>query len=396
MEKLKEDFSNFYDLKAIQKELDKVVPPRYAYYDISDIFSEDISFYCSIRADAGKTMNALLLSLVLYKLYKIRTEYLRNDKEQTTEGCVGDLFDKIVDFGYVSDLFQTWNDITYKRIEKAFYLCRREDGEIVEIDEHPVLAVKSNENYKAYKSGYNSARSWFLIWDEFLDSKQPHSTLVQKLFENISTLGRDDPRVHVMALSNGVNKYDAVFDDFCIAKDIEFLDFGDSTRVLTDLGSSYFFKLIPVSAERKEKLEKKKLRFFGISKNKFAHFTGVQAWQGYNYQHLTGDEEVDCKDLYAFIYHRTKWMALYVITLKGDMKPIIHIVNSVPPRKDDRWIYTLNPSKLNEMLFIDCPKFIKDAYNENRMYFSSNNIGLLFDDFLQENGIKKIKDKDRR
>lgn len=393
---MKADFSDFYDLKAIQKELNKVVPSRYAYYDISDIFSEDISFYCSIRKDAGKTMNALLLSMVLYKLYKIRTEYVRNDKEQTTEANVGDLFDKIIDFGYVSVLFQTWNDITYKRIEKAFHLCRREDGEIVEIDEHPLLAVKSNENYRAYKSGYNSARSWFIIWDEFLDSKQPHSVLVQKLFENISTFGRDDPRLHVIALSNGVNKYDAVFDDFCIAKEIEFLDFGEHTRILTDLGSSYYFEMIKVSEERKEQLQKKKLRFFGISKNKFAHFTGVQAWQGFNYQHLTGDEEIECNDLYAFVYHRTKWMAIRVITLKGDMKPIIHIVKSYAPTKNNTWVYTLNPSKINEKLFIDCPKFLKEAYNENRMYFCDNNIGLLFDDFLQENSIKKIKDKDRR
>lgn len=393
---MKEDFSDFYNLKAIQKELDKVVPKRYAYYDIGEIFSTDISFFCSIRADAGKTMNALLLSVVLYKLYKIRTEYIRNDKDQTTEACCGDLFDKIVDFGYVTELFQTWNDIVYKRIEKAFYLCRREDGEIVETDENPFLAVKSNENYKSYKSGYNSARSWFIIWDEFLDSKQPHSVLVQKLFENISTLGRDDPRVHVMALSNGVNKYDAVFDDFTIAKDIEFMDFGDDARITTDLGSQYYFKLIPVSEERKEKLEKKQLRFFGISKNKFAHFTGVQAWQGYNYQHLTGDEEIECRDLYAFVYHRNKWMSINVITLKDGRKPIIHIVNSLSPKMDDKLIYCLNPTMENEKLFGDCPKFIKDAYNENRLYFSSNNIGLLFDDFLQENNIRKIKDKDRR
>ena len=74
----------------------------------------------------------------------------------------------------------------------------------------------------------------------------------------------------------------------------------------------------------------------------------------------------------------------------------MHIRNSLPPISSDLLVYCLTPTMDNEKLFGDCPKFIKDAYNENRLYFSSNNIGLLFDDFLQENNIRKIKDKDRR
>lgn len=389
-----------YDLKAIKKELYKVVPERYRYFSVEEIFSHDISFYMSIRADGGKTTNGLLLGLVLYKLYKVRTIYLRNDEKQTTEANVKDMFDKIIKFGYLDKLFEIWNDVEYKRLEKSFYLCRREDGQIVEIDTEPFLSVRSNEKYKSYKSGTAIARAWFILWDEFLDSDQTHSTLSCKFFDNVTTFGREDPHVHVMALTNAVNKYDALFEDFTIADRVEFMDFGEKKSVVTDLGSRYFLAMIPVSVERLEKIKNKEIRFFGISKNKFAHLTGIQAWQGYNYQHLIidrdGEDEIESNDLYGYIHHREKWLAIRVVTFTDDRKPIILITKSNPPRHDDYLVYTLNPELSRERLLDDAPKFILKAYDENRIYMSSNNIGLLFDDFLQENGYTPIKDKDRR
>ena len=251
-----------YDFKAIKRELQKVIPERYRYFSIEEIFSHDISFYMSIRADGGKTTNALLLGIVLYKLYKVRTIYLRNDDKQTTEGNIKDMFDKIIKFGYIDALFEIWNDIEYKRIEKSFYLCRREDGQIVDMDTEPFLSVRCNEKYKAYKSGNAIARAWFIIWDEFLDSDQAHSTISCKFFDNVTTFGREDPHVHVMALTNAVNKYDAIFEDFCVNEAVEFMDFGEKKSITTDLGSKYFLSMIPVSVERLDKLKNKEIRSF--------------------------------------------------------------------------------------------------------------------------------------
>ena len=127
----------------------------------------------------------------------------------------------------------------------------------------------------------------------------------------------------------------------------------------------------------------------------------MQAWQGYNYQHLIverGDSETDIEsnELYAFINHRDKWLSIRVVTFTDDRKPVILITKSNTPKYEDRIIFALNPQKQSERLFRDAPKFILKAYEENRIYMSSNNVGLLFDDFLQESGFTPIKNKDKR
>lgn len=398
----REKNEELYDLAAIQKELYKVVPERYRYYNLSDIFTHDISFYLSIRADGGKTVNALLLCLVLHKLYRITSVYIRNDNKQTTEAVVSDLFDKIEKFGYIETLFENWNCVEYKRNEKAFYLCRREDGIIVDEAIEPFILIRCNELYKSYKSGGAPARAWFIIWDEFLDSDQVHSTILSKMFDNITTFGREDPHVHVMAMSNTVNKYDALFEDLCINRDIEYMEFGESKSITTDLGSRYFINFVPVSEEKKKQIKDKAIRFFGLSNAKFAHLTGVQTWQGYNYQHLVFDREegegIISDKLYGLIHHRDHWLGIHVTVVRSKEieKPIIHITKINAPTEVNRPVYTLTPKKRYEKLLADAPTFFFRAYEENRIYFQTNNLGMLFDDFLSENKMMPIRVRDKR
>ena len=71
-----------------------------------------------------------------------------------------------------------------------------------------------------------------------------------------------------------------------------------------------------------------------------------------------------------------------------EMKPALHISKSAAPKKNDLVTFTTEPSKVNEWSIKNCPEWMKKAIQEDRMYFSSNEIGLLFDDFMLENGIK--------
>ena len=383
-------YSEFYDTDKIEKEWQRLkIPPEYHFFNLDEIFTNDISFYLSIRKDAGKTTNSIILGMILHKLYGVTCEYIRNDTEQTVFGVIGKLFDTIKDLNYIQRLFGCYNDVEYSTREKAFTLIyRNTDGEVERKEETSFFRIKSNENYSYYKSSYNSPKSWFLIWDEFLDSKQSHGTIVSKLFNNISTFTRDNPRAHVVALSNTVNKYDAIFEDLNLLKEIEFMDFGEKKNLVTDLGSRYHVELLPVSAVRKKMIEKKNIRFYGINKNKFANFTGVEAWKGYNYKHIL-DEPVKEYTLVNFIHHRDRWMALSHIEFDdADMKPALHVSKSAAPRGNDLVTYTTEPTKINEWTIKDCPNWMKKAIQEDRVFFSSNEIGLLFDDFMMENGIK--------
>ena len=80
-------YNNLYDTKKIEKELNKLdIPKEYRYRMISldTFFTHDYMMQLSIRQDSGKTTQALLLGLVLHKLYNRTTMYMRSDAQQIT------------------------------------------------------------------------------------------------------------------------------------------------------------------------------------------------------------------------------------------------------------------------------------------------------------------------
>lgn len=385
-------YNEYYDTEKIMKEWDHLkIEPRYKFFNLDDIFLNDISFYLSIRKDAGKTTNAIILSMILHKLYGITTEYVRNDNEQTTYSSISTLFDTIKSFNYILKVFGCYNDVEYSQREKAFYLIyRNTDGDVERKEESYFFGIKSNDQYQRYKSSYGRSNAWLIIWDEFLDSTQSHSVIVQKFFNNISTFTRDNPRAHVIALSNTVNKYDGIFEDLDLIKVIEFMDFGEKKSLITDLGSRYYIELLPVSAVRKKAIEKKNIRFFGLNKSKFANFTGTEAWKGFNYKHLM-DEHVKLITLICFIRHRDRYLTVSYLEFDDpELQPALLVSKSNTPRKHDCIEYTVAPVNLNDRLIKTCPNYMKQAIIEDRVYFSSNEVGLLFDDFLKENKIQPI------
>ena len=76
-----------YNLRNINKELDKLKMPkeyRKRIVNIEKFLTHDITMQLSIREDAGKTTQGLILGIVLYKLYGITTEYMTYKVEQIT------------------------------------------------------------------------------------------------------------------------------------------------------------------------------------------------------------------------------------------------------------------------------------------------------------------------
>ena len=383
-------YDNFYNTADIEKDWKKLkVPKEFKHADLDKLFTNDISFYLSVRKDSGKTTNALLLGLILHKRYGLTVEYLRNDITQTTVEISGKLLDVIKRFGYIEKLYDgKYNDCHYSQIKKEFTLIYKdEEGKETARESVSWLRIKSNEKWQDYK-GYGSGNSWFIIWDEFLDSRQHHSMIVSKLFNNISTIGRDDPRCHVIALSNTVNKYDGIFEDFAISKTIEYMDYGDKCDILTDLGSRYYIEMIALTEQRKSSLSLKNIRFFGINNPKFANFTGVDAWKGFNYPHLLDDPE--SMIMFSFIKHRDLYVALSLCTMEKDKKPIVFFSKFGKPRGRDLVTYTTTPVFINEKIMQKCPDWLKQALRERRVAYSSNEIGLLVDDFLRESGITPL------
>jgi hypothetical protein len=164
------------------------------------------------------------------------------------------------------------------------------------------------------------------------------------------------------------------------------MDFGDSKNIKSKLGTTFYIKLLSLSKKKKENLEKKQIKFFGINNKKFANFTGVQAWQGKEYRHL--EEKPTTQEILYFIKHRDKYMTVYFCELP-DKLPVF-LVSKCSFIPDNRTIILCNnPVLVNEMT-INAFQFksLYNAIHDGRVCVTTNEIGLLLDDYFATNGIK--------
>ena len=372
-----------YNIEKIRKLYKELKCPRvYWSPNLEQLFSNDYYMSLSIRQDNGKTTNALLTGLCCHKIHGTHILYLRCDKAQTTFSKVATLFDVVRDCGYIALIYSEYNDIIYKKFDKAFYLVfRNDDNEIVTQSEEPICRVVCLEDWQDYKSGFNDVKANFCIFDEFMDSRRFTGFLMTELANCISTFGRGREDFHVLMLANNTNKFSHWFDDFCIRDTILYLDYGRHANITSELGTTIYIEMLSLTAKRLSQIENKQIRFFGFNTPKMAQFTGVATWQGFNYRQL--DFEPLSNDLIAFIKHRNLFIAVNLVTGDG-VAPHLFMTKFNEPRKDDIIVYTQEPIKLNERLFEDAPQIIKKCVKNNQICFLSNDIGLLFDDFKRK------------
>lgn len=388
--------------KLIKKKVKSLhVPKEYWGIDIDSFFEYQWNIYLSIRETAGKTTQSLIYGLVLNSLYpdKYCIEYLRNDKEQITRGNIETIFDTVVKFGYIEKIYNgRWNNITYKPHIHKFFLCTKDaDGNIIDEDDDAICIVHCLENAVQFKSGYVNNRGNYIVLDEVADSKQASYTLFAKLLTCISTIGRPFSKgrtewLHILVLGNNTNEYLWLFDDFGIAKEIPTLKFGGSIPFRTEYNTTGICRLLELGEVQKKRLQDKNIPFLGFPGKKAAQFTGVTEWSGKSYRHL--DQELDyhnCIFRRIYIRHRERFIQLELFREEEKGKFVFcHFSNA--PKYDDNILLTIEPESAadiygfgkytkNEKIKRVMTEFTK-CFQENRVYYASNNVGSLVDDFI--------------
>lgn len=394
-----------YNIKDINKELDYLKMPkkfRNRIVNLEAFFTHDYTMQLSIRKDAGKTTQALILGLVLHKLYNVTTEYVRSDLSQTVKAAIESLYDVILDCKYVEKLFPgKYNTIIYKSQTKKFYLAyatkNESDEYVIETVSQNVLChVSSLEQFKNLKSGYNGPYSDFYLYDEFLDTSRQTQTMMQELQNSISTLTRYRPTAHALLLGNNTDRYSFWWDEFTIAKDIPYLNFGGHFEKTTSLGTTLYCELLEVSEEQRENINKKKVRFSGFDTPKMAAFNGLRAWQGGIHPHIPDLNLLDKNNLIdnrIWIKHRNNFIRLNVYEdAKFGLYIFAHFSNE--PKFEDGVILTTEPTHFNEVYgfgkYCMDPEIkqglgkITNIINDRRLYFCSNLVGDLFTDYKKE------------
>lgn len=392
------------DISKVRRKIKELnIPKEYWGIDISSFFEYQWNMYISIRETAGKTTQSLILGLVLHELYpsQYSIEYLRNDRNQTTQTNIDSLFKTIIRYDYIAKITcGRYNSVNYYRNQKKFYLCKRDDdGAILIEDTEPVCNIHALEDALTFKSGYNNPKGNYIILDEFQDTDRATYQIFGQLLNAVSTIGRPlspdrTPWLHILMIGNNTDEYCFYFDDFCIGDQVRTLKFGESISFRTEYNTTGICKLLELGEPQKERLRNKNIPFLGFPGKKAASFTGSSEWSGKSYRHLEWDLDYgrDCIFRRSYVFHRGRYIQLDFFQDQDHGRYIfLHFANK--PLKNDNIIFTLHPAdrldvyglgkyERRERVKKVCD-VIRMGYVENRVFYASNMVGALFEDFLK-------------
>lgn len=387
-----------FDVELVKKEIRKLkIPKEYFKMDLEAINSHDISMFLSVRKDAGKTTQALIIGMVLNKLYKYEIEYLRIDDSQTREANIDNIFSVIKKFDYIEKIYDgKYNDVEYKKRTKRFYLVKREGEDIIERSERPILLIHSLQQWSDMKSGYNNIFGSWLVIDEMFDTNRSTNSMILELANQISTITRDRPEARVIMLGNNLNKYSFWFDEFGVMDRIENLNYGGVIDHTTTFGTTIYITLFDISDEKRQNVLKRKIRFYGLDTPKMAAFNGLQAFAGNQWQHITDDELLDPKYMLynrIFIFHRGRYVQINIYYNGKQEYVFLHWCNK--PLREDNIILTASPDASNRQHIYGFGKLCHNdniraklsllkALREQKLWFySSNSVGDLVHDYFK-------------
>lgn len=131
-----------WDYNVIMREFKRIgMPNEYQHIRVDKLLTNDYYMMMSIRKDAGKTTNALVLGLIVNKNFGDTIEYLRCDENQIRKSSVETMFDVIKDNNYIAKIWDNeYNTIIYKPMIKKWYLAYvdKKEGKLVKTCETPV------------------------------------------------------------------------------------------------------------------------------------------------------------------------------------------------------------------------------------------------------------------
>ncbi len=281
-----------YDVKVINKLYKSLNCPK-GFFDPSQLPLDRCAWMVamSVRANTGKTTNILLWALCAWKLEGIKTCYVRQRDYMIAAKQVRDMYNVIVDAGYIRKLFgDEYNNVRY--FGGAFYLVHvDEEGNIDKEQNEPFCRVFSVQSHLTYKSTTNDPKNDIVVFDEFVSDMYYEDEFVM-LNDLLSTLFRMRESGWVFMLANTLDKNNMYIHELCIAEDVAHMEPGDSKIVTSPLGTNVYVTLLKMGELQAKLKESQTRRFFGFPNPKLASITGATTWAIKNYQRIPKGLEI--------------------------------------------------------------------------------------------------------
>lgn len=362
------------------------VKHKFNFYDAAHLVKDypDAYYYIIIgERSNGKTYSSLKYALKNYFEKGEQFAYVRRFGEDIRKKHLGNLFSGHIENGEVSTLSHgKWTGIEYTG--SRFLLNRVSDDDTVERCEEPIgfaFDLNSMEHYKSI----SFPKITTIIFDEFL-SRQAYLPNEFLLFSNtLSTIIRLRKNVKIFMLGNTVNKYCPYFGEMGLSHIKEQKQGTIDVYNYSDTGLQV---VVEYCASSNKKGGKESDVYFAFD-NPQLHMITTGAWEIAVYPHLP--VKYKPKDICAEFFVEFDGELLHgEIISTGEGLPFVFLHEKTSPLKDEvnDFLYCQTPSHLatHHLGFAryddSISKFVMQCLRENRIFYSTNEVGEIFRNYL--------------
>lgn len=348
----------------------------------------DKYFVLVSERSVGKTTNILLWGMCAHEICGTQIQYIRQHTEMITPKISRQLFDTILQFGYIDRITKgKYNDVRYYAAGWR-YVKRGDNGEIIDEDTKPFMMCLGINRNEYYKSSYNAPTGDVIIFDEFVARYTPQDEFVY-FCDLVKTIIRERTAPLVFMLGNTLDRYNTYFAEMELLDITTTMPLGQSTETTTKKGTPIYVEFV-TREKTPEKLNLNKI-FFGFKNKKLGSITG-EGWALTPMQHIDPEDDerdVLIRSLYVTIEDQLINLELCHSATYGT-HVICHAANKVYP---DSRIYTLS-------LMIDwryrykfghdkLDKLIWTLYERKKFYYATNSIGVLIDKYAEAAKVRR-------
>lgn len=224
----------------------------------------------------GKTTELLLIGMILWRLYGIQIQYIRQFESMIMPKVTKDLMAVIGDdqtYGYITKLTDgEYNGVIYK--SRRWYLCNYdEDGKLVDICNEHFMFMCSIDRADTLKSGYNAPLGDFIVFDEFISRVYPPDEFVV-FCDLVKTIIRDRESPVIALLANTIDRESPWYHELEIYEIVRDMQQGDSLETTTDLGTKIYVEYVSPGIKKKGVLQKLNTLFYGFKNKRLGSITG--------------------------------------------------------------------------------------------------------------------------
>ncbi len=364
-------------IKKRVKELKLI--PKGVFFPNYDFETVKHHIICSVR-EIGKTTSLLIFGLVGYEMCGLQTIYVRETTEMRYPKNTRGLFNVVKENGYIEKIFNNkWNDVLLS--SRYWYLVRRDEkGNVVEKDINPFCIMVSIEEHEELKSSLNYPLGDLIIVDEFIGKRYRYNEFFM-LQDLIKTIIRQRTSAVIFYLANDIDYTSEYFAEFECDEIIKDMKLGDDETYKTEKGTKVHLALLGVAEDVKESREQHNLMYFGFKNPMLSSITGNTEWAFADYP----KQYSDLSPIERRIYLRYNGLLVRCDIVTDNNNRLLVFCHKATKFYEDSYILVnVQPMLKNEFYYYgdNVCRFLVDMYSKNRVIFSNNKIGHIFDKFF--------------